>query len=670
MYAVSEKYLTAIRARTRTHRLSGTITLKDGTDVPLTMENIEADSVEIERSCTTGEELTFGEVILSELRMAVRTDLSRYLFFDAKISLNYEILLDDGTWESVPLGRYTVGEADRTKKAVSVIAYDNLIALDDEYDGVALYGNAYEILETICGLLGITLASTEDELKALPNGDLAIQIDGNSGCETYRDCVKVVCQLTGTFAIADRAGSLRLIQYGKESVSTLEKSDRFDLTASDFEVVYSGIVVKSSKGTFTAYDESVTGGLEMTINSAPAWDYGTKDSLVERTENLLSELKKIRYVPCELSAVSDSRYDCGDMVSLPLDDGTNVDTIVTKITWRLGRMEITGTGKNPYLYGIAPKKTQIIRELQQQTTANKLIFYSFSNGSDVVAEGTEVKPLASVTFVTVEDTSAMFLAQLPVVASAEDVVTTRETEKAVTAYDASGNPYSLTLTLTDTDTKPGVVDLEIFYYMNGSQVDYQLVESLTAGSHILSLFYPFSELKGNTSQKFEVRILATGGSVTVAKRAFRATVTGQGLSATTVWDGTLTIEEVVPAFGIRSRMALAAFAESVTTSTQKPIPTGITEVVSGFSIRSRMTLAGFTEQIGVNPVWEKQSITAARLSDWTYADRYVEHGENGVQLKTSWTYQSAEQTIDEGRMTVVKAVTADLASVEEVTVSG
>lgn len=600
MYAVSEKYLTAIRARTRTHRLSGTITLKDGTDVPLTMENIEADSVEIERSCTTGEELTFGEVILSELRMAVRTDLSRYLFFDAKISLNYEILLDDGTWESVPLGRYTVGEADRTKKAVSVIAYDNLIALDDEYDGVALYGNAYEILETICDLLGITLASTEDELTALPNGELAIQIDGNSGCETYRDCVKVVCQLTGTFAIADRAGNLRLIQYGKESVSTLDKSDRFDLTASDFEVVYSGIVVKSSKGTFTAYDESVTGGLEMTINSAPAWDYGTKESLVERTENLLFELKKIRYVPCELSAVSDPRYDCGDMVSLPLDDGTTVDTIVTKITWRLGRMEITGTGKNPYLYGIAPKKTQIIRELQQQTTANKLIFYSFSNGSDVVAEGTEVKPLASVTFVTVEDTSAMFLAQLPVVAAAEDVVTTRETEKAVTAYDASGNPYSLTLTLTDTDTKPGVVDLEIFYYMNGSQVGYQLVESLTAGSHILSLFYPFSELKGNTSQKFEVKILATGGSVTVAKRAFRATVTGQGLSATTVWDGTLTIEEVVPAFGIRSRMALAAFTESVTTATQKPIPTGITEVVSGFSIKSRMTLAGFTEEIDIN----------------------------------------------------------------------
>ena len=670
MHTVSESYLEAIRARTRTHRLSGTITLKDGTDVPLTMENIEADSVEIERSCTTGEELTFGEVILSELRMAVRTDLSRYLFFDAKVSLNYELLLADGTWESVPLGRYTVGEADRTKKAVSVIAYDNLIALDDEYDGVALYGNAYEILETICDLLGITLASTKDELTALPNGDLAIQIDGNSGCETYRDCVKVVCQLTGTFAIADRAGSLRLIQYGKESVSTLEKSDRFDLTASDFEVVYSGIVVKSSKGTFTAYDESVTGGLEMTINSAPAWDYGTKESLVERTENLLSELKKIRYVPCELSAVSDPRYDCGDMVSLPLDDGTTVDTIVTKITWRLGRMEITGTGKNPYLYGIAPKKTQIIRELQQQTTANKLIFYSFSNGSDVVAEGTEVKPLASVTFVTVEDTSAMFLAQLPVVAAAEDVVTTRETEKAVTAYDASGNPYSLTLTLTDTDTKPGVVDLEIFYYMNGSQVDYQLVESLTAGSHILSLFYPFSELKGNTSQKFEVRILATGGSVTVAKRAFRATVTGQGLSATTVLDGTLTIEEVVPAFSIKSRMALAAFTESVTTATQMPIPTGITEVVSGFSIRSRLTLAGFTEEISVNPVWEKQSITAARLSAWTYADRYVEHGENGVQLKTSWTYQSAEQSIDAGRMAVVKAVTADLASVEEVTVSG
>ena len=669
MYNVTPEYTAAIRALSKTDRLTGSIRYRNGDTASLSDVLLRGGEVSVSKRCVTGEELEFGAAIIGELDLSIKTDQARYSFDGAKISPVYGVLAADGTWQDVPLGVYTVCETDRRNSIVKLIAYDNLLSLDKEYDGVAIYGTPFEVLAEICELCGVELANTEDDILAMPNGDQAIQIDQDAGCETLRDCAKVVAQLLGAFVVADAQGRIALRNYSISPVARLERKNRVSTTLADYVCRYVGLTIQSSKGRFSAYDTSADSGLELAIQDAPAWDYGTDDTLQQRTDNLLEYLAKIRYTPSNLSIFGDPALECGDMVTLETNDG-DVNTLITGYTWKFrGKMSVESIGKNPYLHAVKPKKTQIIRELQQQTTANKLIFYSFSNGSDVVAEGTEVKPLASVTFVTVEDTSAMFLAQLPVVASAEDVVTTRETEKAVTAYDASGNPYSLTLTLTDTDTKPGVVDLEIFYYMNGSQVDYQLVESLTAGSHILSLFYPFSELKGNTSQKFEVRILATGGSVTVAKRAFRATVTGQGLSATTVWDGTLTIEEVVPAFGIRSRMALAAFTESVTTATQKPIPTGITEVVSGFSIRSRMTLAGFTEQIGVNPVWEKQSITAARLSAWTYADRYVEHGENGIQLKTSWTYQSAEQTIDEGRMTVVKALTADLASVSGVEVS-
>ena len=669
MYNVTAEYTAAIRALSKTDRLTGSIRYRNGDTASLSDVLLRGGEVSISKRCVTGEELELGAAIIGELDLSIKTDQARYSFDGAKISPVYGVLAADGTWQDVPLGVYTVCETDRRNSIVKLIAYDNLLSLDEEYDGVAIYGTPFEVLSEICELCGVELANTEDEILAMPNGDQAIQIDQDAGCETLRDCTKVVAQLLGAFVVADAQGRIALRNYGTSPVATLGRRNRVSTTLADYVCRYAGLTIQSSKGRFSAYDTSADSGLELAIQDAPAWDYGTDDTLQQRADNLLEYLAQIRYTPSNLSIFGDPALECGDMVTLETTDG-DVNTLITGYTWKFrGKMSVESIGKNPYLHAVKPKKTQIIRELQQQTTANKLIFYSFSNGSDVVAEGTEVKPLASVTFVTVEDTSAMFLAQLPVVAAAEDVVTTIETEKAVTAYDASGNPYSLTLTLTDTDTKPGVVDLEIFYYMNGSQVDYQLVESLAAGSHILSLFYPFSELKGNTSQKFEVRILATGGSVTVAKRAFRATVTGQGLSATTVWDGTLTIEEVVPAFGIRSRMALAAFTESVTTATQKPIPTGITEVVSGFSIRSRMTLAGFTEEIGVNPVWEKQSITAARLSDWTYADRYVEHGENGVQLKTSWTYQSAEQTIDEGRMTVVKAVTADLASVSGVEVS-
>ena len=80
-----------------------------------------------------------------------------------------------------------------------------------------------------------------------------------------------------------------------------------------------------------------------------------------------------------------------------------------------------------------------------------------------------------------------------------------------------------------------------------------------------------------------------------------------------------------------------------------------------------MTLAGFTERVSTTEIRYQQSIGVA---DFGYNDRYVEAVGNSLMARVKWKYDGAEQTIDEGRMMVVKAVTADLESVEEVSVSG
>lgn len=309
--------------------------------------------------------------------------------------------------------------------------------------------------------------------------------------------------------------------------------------------------------------------------------------------------------------------------------------------------------------------TQNIHVLQQQIQGSNIVFYDFHNRSGVTVGQTET-PVASVSVVTNKATTALLVAEAQI--RVEPTTTTRTVEAAMASVDSSGNPTTQAVTMTLQEPVP--VQLTVRFYINGDLIsDWAPTETFTGGVHLLPLYHCFKDLPANYVGNISIRMEASSGSVAFDMGQLRGVVFAQNLAAGVIWDGTLTIEEVVPAFSIKSRMALAAFTESVTTSTQKPIPTGITEVVSGFSIRSRMTLAGFVEEIGVNPVWEKQSITAARLSNWTYADRYVEHGESGVQLKTSWTYQSAEQTIDEGRMTAVKAVTADLASVSGVEVS-
>jgi hypothetical protein len=384
--------------------------------------------------------------------------------------------------------------------------------------------------------------------------------------------------------------------------------------------------------------------------------------------------------------VADPRYDCGDRIALPLDDGTVVESIITKISWKLGNMNVVSTGKNPILYGMTPKKAQVIRQLQTQTTENKLIFYSFTNQNAVTVKSSGDEQLVSqVTFATTKPTSAMFIAQLPVEVACEDTVTSvtteTQTEYPVTAsseiLDADGNVVTLSVLVTDRDTvktvSHGFVDLQVEYYLDGTLVDYQLIQRCHAGKHILGLFYTFDSLDGNTNFQWQVKIRVVDGSgtVTVPKRAFRATVTGQGMAGTDQWDGTLSFDESVAPISMASAMKLVAVTEECSVNTQIPTPANFEERVATFSLRSRMTLAGFTETLSVNPTWEQQTITPTTeaLPEWEYAARFVGIGEHGLRPKMVWTYQSKEAQIDQGRMTVVKAVTNDLVSVESMEVS-
>lgn len=685
MYPVSEKYLNAIHARTRTQTISGTITLSNGETVQIGTENIKSGSVEIEKSCVTGEELQFGNAILSELRISIKTDVDRYLFFNGRVTMEYGLMLEDGTWETVPLGKYIIGESEREKDIVSMIAYDYMILLDEEYGGAALYGTPYEILADICERNGMTLANTEAEINALPNGDQKIQVDETSNCDIWRDCVKVVCQLTGTFAVADRDGNLKICQYQKEADATaaFEKSDRYSLTASDFEVSYIGLIIKSSTATYRVYDELGSTGLEMTMTGASAWDYGVEETLKARAETLLGELIQIRYTPSEMKTVSDPRFDCGDRVSIPLDDGTTVESILTKITWKMGNMSLDSTGKNPRLYGMAPKKAQVIRELQAQTEENRLIFYDFTNNAVIQNSTAEPKTIAQVTFVTIKATSAMFLAQLPITVECEDTITTRttQTEKTVavkdstgataTILDAAGNPLTLTVMDSDTikDVIHGYVDVQVEYYLDGNLVDYELVQRCGAGKHLLSLFYPFESLDANQNMVWAVKIKVAGGSgtITVARKAFKATITGQGLAGTQKWDGTLTFDQEVPALAMDGGLLVPNFAEEVSTKNWEPEIVSLQEIVPTLSTADMLAIPAMEERASVAIKIVQTTIPMA-AAEWECEERYVVIESSGIMARMQWEYTSSEQAIDAGRMTAVTARTDDLTSVESVVV--
>ena len=73
MYPVSQAYKTAIRARTRTDSVTGVLTLKDGTVLPLQPQDLMSGSLTLDNQCVTGEELLDSVIANSQSRRALRS---------------------------------------------------------------------------------------------------------------------------------------------------------------------------------------------------------------------------------------------------------------------------------------------------------------------------------------------------------------------------------------------------------------------------------------------------------------------------------------------------------------------------------------------------------------------------------------------------------------------
>lgn len=198
IYSVSDAYKTAIRARTRTDRVTGTLMLTNGTVLDLDAADLMSGSLTLDNQCVTGEELAFGCAYLGQAALNLRTDLSRHAFYGAKLVLHYGLQLPGGRWETVPLGVYTVAEAERRALYVSIKAYDNILALQQKYDGTTMQGTAYALLGQIAAACGLTLGQTEAEIGALnPNAALVCQLSGADGLSTWRECAAAVAQAGG-----------------------------------------------------------------------------------------------------------------------------------------------------------------------------------------------------------------------------------------------------------------------------------------------------------------------------------------------------------------------------------------------------------------------------------------------------------------------------------------
>ena len=229
MLDVSAAYTAAIKDKNRTDRIAGTIKLCDGETINITDDIIVNNSVTLKEQLVSGDTFEIGTFYTNQLDITVYDDdfLSRS-YANARITPKYEILLAGGTWESVPLGIFTVDNS-LTKRKGSI---HKLTAFDDStrFDvNISAYAGGRKTVQQhikdAAADVGIELATTD--FGAYPNDNLTVDSTISTEIQTYRDLIEWCCAIMATSARINRYGKLEIVKL-KEKTTTVDDALIYD----------------------------------------------------------------------------------------------------------------------------------------------------------------------------------------------------------------------------------------------------------------------------------------------------------------------------------------------------------------------------------------------------------------------------------------------------------
>lgn len=596
MYGVSDAYKTAMHQAVQKFRLTGTVGTTDFTD-----ENILAGSFSITNQCCGNNEVQIGQVYVGELDATfLNLPLTRYSLKRMKITPSFGLMLEDGSYEDVPLGVFNISEASWTMSGLVVKAYDNMSLLDKKCNTRQTTGTAYEMALLATEACGLTLGTTEAEFRTFANGTETFSLYAESDIETWRDFISWVAQTVGCNAMAGRDGSIIFRSYGQTVVDTLDEEHRFEgASFSDFETKYTGLsCVNLADQTTKYYHVENDDALVYNLGTNPLMQYGvdeTKDAL--RT-NVLTALQQIDYVPFKVTLIGNPAYDLMDVFSF---SGGIADKnklfCMTKYNFKYnGGYEMEGVGENPALASAKSKTDKNISGLLAQVEQGKLGITTFTNASAYAIATDDVKVI-SIQFATSEANHMQFFGQIivdvkadavnrssnaagtivvPIPATTSGSSGSEESSGTDTGSDNSGGSSSETTEETGTTTDVSVeVNLPVSWTEDGQAVCYVTfelndtkieihhpAETWHSGKHTFLLYYPIEDVTANYTNTFNVYLRMSGGIGNIEIGGIVASISGQAMAAQEAWDGRLEFGESVRYFDI-GRNSLKAVGYSV-----------------------------------------------------------------------------------------------------------
>ena len=557
MYAVSEEYREAMHSKVQTFRLTGTAGNK-----PFTEANILKGSFSITNQCSGSDAVEIGQVYIGELNATfMNMGITRYQWQALEITPLLGLKLANGTYEDIPLGVFTVAEAEWTASGTVIKAYDHMAKFDRNYGGGNAKGEPYDLMLNACNHCGVPLGMTQAQVEALPNGTETLSVYTTDNIDTWRDFLSWLSQAMGCFATIDRTGALVFRKYTQVPVDTLDTEHRFSgASFSDYTTRYTGLSCVDLSLQKTMYiNVTPDDGLTYNLGSNPFLQRGGGDAPARRRA-VLEALLAVNYVPFRVTAIGNPAYDLGDCLRFTdgLADGSL--SCITKYVFTFNdKYEMQGAGEDPAYASAKSKSDKDISGLLSTVSETAIQFYFFVSVTDVLVEDGRGRMVVDLDYTAREGASVVFHGeikhQITLTPKPEpepepdpqpdtdpqpdpDPDTNGSEESGGENSGESGGDGSDPDEAGDgDDPKPVVVIPEeavitVTYYINGEQVtEYHPVDNETAGTHLLHLQYFWDVPEDTLDGDFQVWIRMDKAKMDIRAGEARGYLMGQGLAA-------------------------------------------------------------------------------------------------------------------------------------------
>lgn len=306
------------------------VQLTIGTDI-LTNNRIIQGSFAINSYVITGESITFGSCVASELTFTLNNYDGAY---DDDDFIGKEIYVEIGvavgnTYEYVPFGYYIVDEATVNRTTVSIVALDRMTLFDVPVNSSALTFpcTTAQLLTAICSTCNVTLATTA---SSITNASLTLIGALPEQTKTYRDLLKWICEISGTNAYMNRNGSLVLAWFPSTSsitAPTLNESTRTQSSIDTTDFAITGVTIIADNAKTSAGTTVRPIIIQDNPLILPA-DYQTV------VNNLNTKVNGFTYHPFTAVNLPTPVYDVMDVVVFS-KDSVNYNVFITEITFKL-----------------------------------------------------------------------------------------------------------------------------------------------------------------------------------------------------------------------------------------------------------------------------------------------------------------------------------------------